>query len=67
MDVDASSSGHLQVLEMLVGGEISQDRWKVPEEEEEEEFWGFDDHDDDDENELDTLSTSTSNSGRKFS
>ncbi|XP_042440741.1 probable receptor-like serine/threonine-protein kinase At5g57670 [Zingiber officinale] len=57
-----------EVLEMLVGGEISQDRWKVPEEEEDEEFWGFDDLDDDDENELDTPSTSsTGSSGREFS
>ncbi|MQL68429.1 hypothetical protein Taro_000704 [Colocasia esculenta] len=33
-----------EVLDILVGGEISHDRWKMPvEEEEEEEFWGFDD------------------------
>ncbi|XP_042426619.1 probable receptor-like serine/threonine-protein kinase At5g57670 [Zingiber officinale] len=36
-----------EVMEILEGGEISQDRWNMPEEEEEE-FWGFDDLDDDD-------------------
>ena len=33
-------------MELLEGGEISQDRWTTPEEEAEEveeEFWGFDD------------------------
>lgn len=36
-------------MEILEGGEISQDRWNVPEEEEEEEeaFLVFDDLDDD--------------------
>ncbi|KAG6508249.1 probable receptor-like serine/threonine-protein kinase At5g57670 [Zingiber officinale] len=37
-----------EVMEILEGGEISQDRWNVPEEEEEEAFWVFDDLDDDD-------------------
>ena len=33
-----------QVLEAMLGGEIDEERWKMPEEEEEqEEFWGFDD------------------------
>nr|CAD1825911.1 unnamed protein product [Ananas comosus var. bracteatus] len=35
-----------EVLELLEDGEISQERWKMPEEEEDE-FWGFDDLDDD--------------------
>lgn len=35
-------------MEILEGGEISQDRWNVPEEEEEEASLGFDDLDDDD-------------------
>ncbi|KAL6331901.1 hypothetical protein AAG906_020249 [Vitis piasezkii] len=33
-----------EVLEAMLGGEIDEERWKMPEEEEEqEEFWGFDD------------------------
>ncbi|MQL89415.1 hypothetical protein Taro_021986 [Colocasia esculenta] len=32
-----------EVLELLVGGEISHERWMMPVEEEEEELWGFDD------------------------
>ncbi|CAL9117696.1 unnamed protein product [Musa textilis] len=44
-----------EVVELLEGGEISQDRWTTPEEVEEE-FWGFDDlvnHDDGDDDDDD--------------
>jgi hypothetical protein len=40
------------VLELLESGEISQERWQMPEEAVEDEFWDFDDltdfEDDDD-------------------
>ncbi|XP_066372161.1 probable receptor-like serine/threonine-protein kinase At5g57670 isoform X1 [Miscanthus floridulus] len=44
---------HSQVLELLEGGEIRQDRWAMPEEAagNEEQPWWFDDLDDDDEDE----------------
>ncbi|XP_009401300.2 probable receptor-like serine/threonine-protein kinase At5g57670 [Musa acuminata AAA Group] len=53
-----------EILELLEGGEISQDRWKMLEEEEvEEEFWGFDDlDDDDDDGDCDTPSTPSTGS-----
>lgn len=60
MDIEG---GFWQVMEILEGGEISQDRWNVPEEDEEEEFWGFDDLDD--ENESDTPSTSSTGSSQQ--
>ncbi|XP_073011295.1 probable receptor-like serine/threonine-protein kinase At5g57670 isoform X1 [Typha latifolia] len=48
-----------EVLELLKDGEISHDRWEMPEEEEEDDFWDFDDLDD----ECDTpLSSSSSGS-----
>ncbi|WOL08578.1 putative receptor-like serine/threonine-protein kinase [Canna indica] len=50
----------IEVLEILEGGEIPQDRWNLPEEEEEE-FWGFDDLNED-EDECDTPSTSSTRS-----
>lgn len=39
-------------MEILEGGEISRDRWIMPEEEEED-FWGFDDLDDNDDDDSD--------------
>ncbi|XP_064965685.1 probable receptor-like serine/threonine-protein kinase At5g57670 [Musa acuminata AAA Group] len=54
-----------EVVELLEGGEITQEQWKMLEEEEEE-FWGFDDLDDDD-NRCSTPSTSsTGNSQPQF-
>ncbi|URE02438.1 Protein kinase domain containing protein [Musa troglodytarum] len=55
-----------EILELLEGGEISQDRWKMLEEEEvEEEFWGFDDlDDDDDDDDCDTPSTPSTGSSQ---
>ncbi|THU67360.1 hypothetical protein C4D60_Mb05t23840 [Musa balbisiana] len=54
-----------EVVELLEGGEITQEQWKMLEEEEEE-FWGFDDLDDDD-NRCSTPSTSsTGNSQAQF-
>lgn len=34
-----------EILEILLGGEVDKDKWKMPEKEEEEqdEFWGFED------------------------
>ncbi|RRT62737.1 hypothetical protein B296_00022825 [Ensete ventricosum] len=52
-----------EVLELLEGSEISQDQWKIPEEEDEQEFWGFDDLDDDDDD-CDTPSTSSTGSSQ---
>ncbi|KAG6488679.1 hypothetical protein ZIOFF_049928 [Zingiber officinale] len=51
----------LEVMEILEGGEILQDRWNMPEEVEEEEFWGFDDLDEDDDDEY--CNTATSSTG----
>ncbi|KAG6491769.1 probable receptor-like serine/threonine-protein kinase At5g57670 [Zingiber officinale] len=50
-----------EVMEILEGGEILQDRWNMPEEVEEEEFWGFDDLDEDDDDEY--CNTATSSTG----
>ncbi|RRT65389.1 hypothetical protein B296_00032681 [Ensete ventricosum] len=47
-----------EMLELMEGGEISQDRWKLLEEAEvEEEFWGFDDLDDEDDDDCNTPTT----------
>ncbi|WOK92111.1 putative receptor-like serine/threonine-protein kinase [Canna indica] len=55
-----------EVLDLMEGGEISQDKWKMPEEAEEEEFWGFDDLDEDEDNEeCDTPSTSSTGSSQQ--
>lgn len=34
-----------QIVEIILGGEVDKQKWKMPEEEEEEqeEFWGFED------------------------
>ncbi|WOK94062.1 putative receptor-like serine/threonine-protein kinase [Canna indica] len=53
-----------EVLELLEGGEISQDRWKMPKEEDEEDFWGFDDLDEYDYNECGTPSISSTGSSQ---
>ncbi|CAL9059491.1 unnamed protein product [Musa banksii] len=52
-----------EVLELLEGSEISQDQWKIPEEEDEQEFGGFDDLDDDDDDDDDCDTPSTSSTG----
>lgn len=41
------------MLELLESGEISQERWRMPEEAVEDEFWDFDDLDDFDEDDDD--------------
>ncbi|XP_074568432.1 putative receptor-like serine/threonine-protein kinase At5g57670 [Curcuma longa] len=48
-----------EVMEIMEGGVILQDRWNMLEEVEEEEFWGFDDLDEDDEA-CDTPATTSS-------
>ncbi|URE46360.1 Protein kinase domain containing protein [Musa troglodytarum] len=53
-----------EVLELLEGSEISQDQWKIPDEEDEQEFGGFDDLDDDDDDDCDTPSTSSTGSSQ---
>ncbi|RWW27808.1 hypothetical protein BHE74_00021783, partial [Ensete ventricosum] len=61
----------LQVVELLEGGEISQDRWTTPEKEAEEvkeEFWSFDDltNDDDDDDDDDATPSSLGSPNRNF-
>lgn len=50
-----------QVLDLIEGGEILPDSWKMPEEEEEE-FWGFEDLDECDSDDLDDCYTPLSSS-----
>lgn len=51
-----------QVLDLIEGGEISPDRWKVPEEVEEEDYWGLADLDEFDGEDLDECDTPSSSS-----
>lgn len=62
-DCDLMKLWFWQVLELLEGSEISQDQWKIPEEEDEQEFGGFDDLDDDDDDDDDCDTPSTSSTG----